>query len=65
MLSRLDLGEHRSAVRRKRVHGPGKALSLRAGQLLIQGVKQESFELVALHTVMGFTWHHITCLYVR
>jgi hypothetical protein len=33
-----------------------------ARQLLIKGIEKERFELIALQTVVGFTWHHITCL---
>ncbi len=61
MLPRLHLGEHRSALGADAGMGP-KALLFRAGQQTVERVKQQSFELVALHTVIGFTWHHITCL---
>jgi hypothetical protein len=39
-----------------------KPFLFRASQLVVEGVKQECLELAALHTVMGVTWHHITCL---
>src|SRR5581483_3132956 len=42
-----------------------EALPFGAGQNCIHGVAQDSVELGALHSVMEFTWHQITCLYVR
>jgi hypothetical protein len=61
MLPRFDFGEHRSALAAHAGMSPEPFL-LRCGQLLVQSVEQESFELIALHTVMNLTWHHITCL---
>jgi hypothetical protein len=55
------LGEHRSAL----AAGAGmsaKTLLVGRSQFLVERVKQECVELIALHTVVGFTWHHITCL---
>ena len=31
----------------------------------VKRVRKEQVELVALHSVTGVVWHHITCLYVR
>ena len=31
----------------------------------VQRIAEEAVKLGALHTVFGFAWHHITCLYVR
>jgi hypothetical protein len=61
MLPRFRLGEHGSALRADAGMSPEPFL-FRARQLVVEGVKQEGLKLAALHTVMGFTWHHITCL---
>jgi hypothetical protein len=61
VLTGFDLGEHGSAARARAGMGV-EAVLFRVGQLLIESVKKERFELLALHTVVGFTWHHITCL---
>ncbi len=61
MLPRLYLCEHRSAFGADAGMSP-KLLLFRTRQHSVERVKQQSFELVALHTVIGFTWHHITCL---
>src|SRR5450755_4481766 len=33
-----------------------------ARQNAVDGVREQAFELVALHSVTGLVWHHITCL---
>src|SRR5579862_1597913 len=36
-----------------------------AGKDLVQGIAEQRVELAAVHIVMVFGCHHITCLYVR
>src|SRR5450631_4651057 len=59
--ARLSFGEQRTA----RLAFPGvglEAVESGPGQNAVNGVREQEFELVTLHSVSGLVWHHITCL---
>ena len=54
-----------SEQRTTRLANPGvglEAVESGPGQDAVKGVREQEIELVALHSVTGVVWHHITCL---
>ena len=59
--ARLSFGEQRPA----RLATPGvglEAVEFAPAQDAVNGIREQEIELVALHSVTGLVWHHITCL---
>jgi hypothetical protein len=58
---RLGIGEQRTA--RPAYPDMGlEAVECAPTQNAVNGIREQAFELVTLHSVAGLVWHHITCL---